>query len=499
LFELETASRHHHKTELSSKGGELFFGVLYSIRLLMRRKKWTILSKSAMLGGTSTRPHAGATRNNGEILKKGMEKRNGIFYGWVVLTIAFLSLVLGYAIRNTFSVFYPTIVEEFGWPRGNTALMFSVSIIVYGLAAPVAGSLVDRFGPRLILPVGSFIVGGSVALCGTATSPWHFYLFFGVMVAAGLSLIGWTPFTAILSNWFVKKRGLVFGILAAGFGGSLVFASVAQYLISAFGWQAAYVIIGVSSIAIIAPLCGFLMFGRPQDKGLRPDGLAPPLQEPRASGPPEASGRREATWVAAWTLRRAMKTYHFWLLFLIAFCLLGLVETIAIAHQVFFFRDVGYTPMLAANIYSVFGIAFVLGTLCSFISDRLGRDKVFIPSCFISAVAVCLLFLIKDASQPWMAFLFAVLFGLGIGVAAPVFFTTVADLFQGRHFGSIQGTVVLGFSLGGAVAPWLAGFIHDRTGSYFPTFLLLLISLLMCMLLMWLVFALRIRPMPSGS
>jgi len=432
-------------------------------------------------------------KNKGESLEKSLEKRDGIFYGWVVLTIAFITLVLGYAIRNTFSVFYPTIVEEFGWGRGNTALMFSISIIVYGAMAPLAGSLVDRFGPRLILPIGAFIVGGGVALCSMATAQWHFYLFYGVMVAAGLSLAGWTPLTAITSNWFVKKRGLAFGILAAGFGGSLVFASVAQFLISTFGWQTSYVILGVSSIAIIAPLCGLLMCRTPQDKGLLPDGIKLSAQELQDLNAHEISAGLEE----AWTLRRAMKTYHFWFLFLISFCFLGLAETIVIAHQVFFFRDVGYPPMLAANIYSAFGVAFVLGNLCSFISDLLGRVKVFVPSCFLSALAVSLLFLIKDTSQPWMAFLFAVLFGLGVGLAGPVFFAAVADLFQGRYFGSIQGTVILGFSLGGALGPWLAGFIHDKTGSYFPTFFILLGSLLSSVFLMWFVSALKIRPVPG--
>ena len=105
----------------------------------------------------------------------------------------------------------------------------------------------------------------------------------------------------------------------------------------------------------------------------------------------------------------------------------------------------------------------------------------------------------NKSCKPWMAFLFAVLFGLGVGVAGPVFFATVADLFQGRYFGSIQGTVVLGFSLGGALAPWLAGFIHDRAGSYFPTFLILLGSLLSSVFLMWLVSAHKIRPVPGQS
>ena len=174
--------------------------------------------------------------NSFENPKNSLEKRDGIFYGWIVLTIAFITLVLGYGIRNSFSVFYPTIVKEFGWGRGNTALMFSITFIVYGVVSPLAGGLVDRFGPRLILPIGAFIMGVGIALCSIASTQWHFYLFYGViMVAVGLSLVGWTPLSAVISNWFVKKRGFAFGILAAGFGGSLVFALVAQFLISVFG------------------------------------------------------------------------------------------------------------------------------------------------------------------------------------------------------------------------------------------------------------------------
>ena len=202
-----------------------------------------------------------------ESRRTSLESRYGIFYGWVILSVALITLLLGFGIRNAFSVFYPTIVAEFGWGRGNTALMFSIAIIVYGLVAPVAGSLVDRFGPRRVLPVGAFIAGGGVALCGMATAQWHFFLFYGVMGAVGLSLVGWTTQATIISNWFAKKRGLVFGVLAAGFGGSLVFASVAQFLISTFGWQKAYVITGVSSIAIIAPLSGCLMWRTPKKKG----------------------------------------------------------------------------------------------------------------------------------------------------------------------------------------------------------------------------------------
>jgi len=406
--------------------------------------------------------------------------------------------VFGYAIRNTFAVFYPTIVDAFGWGRGNTALMFSIAIVVYGLMAPVAGSLVDRFGPRVVLPLGALIAGGGISLCSLATTQWQFYLFFGVVAATGLSLMGWTPLTAITSNWFVKKRGLVFGILGAGFGGSLVSAPLAQFLISSFGWQTTYVIIGVSSLVVIAPLGIFLMRYSPRDKGLLPDGASWRPSQSQDLDEPRIIANLDGKWRGTnWTLSQALKTHQFWMLFLIAFSLMGLAEQIAIAHQVYFFRDVGYEPMLAASIYSVFGIAFVLGNLFSFLSDRFGRGKIFIPSCLLGVGAVSLLFLIRDASQPWMPFLFAIGFGLGVGAAVPVFFTTVADLFQGRSFGSIQGTVVLGFSLGGAIAPWLAGFLHDRMGSYFATFLILLGSLIASVVLMWLVAPRKIRPVSS--
>jgi len=149
--------------------------------------------------------------------------------------------------------------------------------------------------------------------------------------------------------------------------------------------------------------------------------------------------------------------------------------------------------MQAATIYSVFGVAFVVGNLCGSLSDSLGREKVYIPGCLLAAVSVLLLFLIKDTSQPWIAFLFAVCIGLGTGTAGPIFFATVADLFQGKHLGSIQGAIVLGFSLGGAAMPWFAGFLHDKTGSYSTIFFILIAALIASAALMRVVAPSKLR------
>ena len=334
-----------------------------------------------------------------------------------------------------------------------------------------------------------------MALCSLATSQWQFYLFYGVMVATGLSMIGITPISAIVSNWFVKRRGLVFGIISAGFGVSLISAPIAQFLISSFSWQSAYVIIGLVSILIIVPLCILFMRRSPQEKGLLPDSQASP--EPQAPYEHHRAVESSGKWAnPTRTLAQAVKTYRFWFLFLLFFAAMGIGETTAITHQVYFFRDVGYEPMQAATIYGVFGVAYTVGSLCGCFSDRLGREKVFIPSSLLNAGAVSLLFLVTDTAQPWMPFLFAVSLGLGLGAASPALLATAADLFQGRNFGSIMGCMVLGFSLGGAIAPWLAGFLHDRTGNYFVTFLILLGCFGASAVLMYLVAPRKIRPVP---
>ncbi len=115
-------------------------------------------------------------------------RRSRISYHWIALAAGFTIILVGYAMRNTFSVFYPVIVSDFGWSRGGTALMYSFTILAYGLFAPVAGGLADRFQPRYVLATGGVIVGAGIALCSTSTSIWHFYIVYGIIVAIGTSL-----------------------------------------------------------------------------------------------------------------------------------------------------------------------------------------------------------------------------------------------------------------------------------------------------------------------
>jgi sugar phosphate permease len=419
--------------------------------------------------------------------------RSRVFYGWIVLAVGFITVVGGYVCRNTFSVFYPAIVDEFGWGRGNTALIFSINVLVYGLFAPFAGSLVDRFKPRYVLAAGAIIMGLGVAMCSIATEKWQFYLLYGVVASIGLSVAGWTPVVALVGNWFVRRRALSMGILGAGFGTSLISAFVAQYLISSFGWRTAYVFVGVFAAATIAPLALAFVRRHPSDKGLYPDGITAEEESNRLAAR-DADLTRTAWNRTEWTLGRAARTRQFWLLFLTAFIVMGIVEQVAIAHQVYFYRDAGYDALTSAGFYSIFGVCFVLGNLTGSLSDRIGRERFAIPACLVCAASISLLYLMNDTTHTWLPPVFAAMFGLTLGSIPCVYYATVGDMFHGKHYGRIVGMMVLGFALGGTLSPWLAGYLYDTSGSYTSTFALLIASMLATALLMRIISPGKLNP-----
>ncbi len=399
-------------------------------------------------------------------------------YGIVVLVAGFTMILVGYAIRNTFTVFYPVIVDDFGWSRGGTALMYSLTMLSYGLVAPVAGGLIDRFNPKIVFSIGGLIVGGGMVLCSLAQAMWHFYLFYGVIAAVGLSLIGFTPNSSLISHWFQKGKAQVFGLLSAGFGVSLVVAPVFQYLIAQYGWRTAYVIIGAAASLIVIAVCLIFIRRSPSQVAL----IAEAADEKRV-GP---SGQQSSSLHSAdWTVARALRTRTYWLLLLASLFNAGFAQGTIIAHQVYYFRDIGLDPMTAASVFSVFGVSFVAGTISSGLSDRVGRIPVYLPSSLIAALSIVFLFLAQGGQSLVMPILFASFAGFGLGITPPTCFAGIADCFHGRNYGSLQGTAILAVAVGAAIGPWLAGYLHDITGSYVIPFSLVLGAIVLASVLMW--------------
>ena len=369
--------------------------------------------------------------------------------------------------------------------------MFSINVLVYGVTAPLAGGLIDRFSPRLIFPAGVFLMGGAIALCSLATQQWHFYLLYGAVAAFGLSVCGSTPLAAVVSRWFVRRRALAFGIFNMGFGISLLASPAAQSLITSLGRREAYASIGLAAIAIVVPLVVLFMRRSPEEKDTWPDGVAVKASAPGASTP----ARLETQWMRVdWTLRRALRTRQFWLLFLTSLCMLGLAQQVVITHSVYLFRDNGFAPQLAANSFSFYGLGITIGYLFANLSDRVGREQVLVPGCLLAAAGTALLFLVESPAHLGIAFTSMLLCGLGTGAAVTTFFATVADLFQGRNYGAIQGLMTFGFSLGGAFSPWFAGYLHDITGSYTTAVAMVVASLTAAAFLVLLSAPRRLRP-----
>jgi sugar phosphate permease len=396
-----------------------------------------------------------------------MEEKRIIFYGWVIVAVSVVALIISYAIRYNFSFFYVAILQDFGWTREATALAFSINLIVFALSTPFAGSLVDRFGIRRLASIGAVILGLSlVAYSRIHTIPGLYFVL--ALAAIGGAATGFVPHLILITNWFSRKRGLAIGIVNTGILCNMLLAPAIQYLISSFGWRIAILVLAGCAILILAPLAAIFYRTRPEDKGLHVDGLA--------NGPSHENEGRSMSLLNEKTptsfdlsLLEALGTYRFWSLALMCF-FMGFYLYIWMVHQVAYLTDAGYTKTFAAQVVSIVGVLAITGSLCTFISDRLGREMTLTGTSALAIIAFVALTIAQDSTHVWVVFLYAVTYGFSYGLGTCVFASAAADLFQGKNFGAISGTVISCFIAGGAVGPWLAGRIFDIAGSYNPLF-----------------------------
>lgn len=154
-----------------------------------------------------------------------------IFYGWIIVLVGILFMSLAYGVRYSFSVIFTSLLDQFQWSRDATAAMLSFHMLSYGVFAPIAGALVDRIGPKKTMTLGAIMLAFGAYSSSLGSKLWHYYLSFGLCTGAGLGLIGTVPFTRIVSNWFVKKRGLALSLMFFGTGGPHLLYPVVALLI----------------------------------------------------------------------------------------------------------------------------------------------------------------------------------------------------------------------------------------------------------------------------
>jgi MFS family permease len=391
------------------------------------------------------------------------------FYGWIIIAVTFVTMAIGVNARTAFSLFFPPIIDEFGWERGVTAGAFSFGFLVSGAVSPLIGRMMDRFGPRAVMELGVALMAAGLLLAPLTTQPWHLYLTIGVLVGAGSICLGYSGQSLFLPNWFNRQRGLAIGLAFAGVGlGSMTLLPWVQHMIEQAGWRTACTAMGGVVLVVLAPI-NLLLRKRPEDLGLRPDGDA----APSASSAKPVSNVVDPVWAGTdWTLRRALRTARFWWVATGYFGGLYIWYAVQV-HQTKYLLDIGFSSgaaVWALGVVSLLGIPGQI--LLGHVSDRVGREWIWSVSCL--GFAICFAALIALKFYPILLLVWVMVLAqgaLGYGLTS-IMGAVVAEIFQGKHYGSIFGTVMLAALAGGAAGPWVTGFLHDLSGSYTLAFMI---------------------------
>jgi MFS family permease len=383
-------------------------------------------------------------------------------YGWIVVLVSAISMAMIYSARHTFSIFFPPILDEFGWSRASTASIFSLTVLTYGFVSLFAGTLGARYSPKLLMCTGLVFTCGATAACSLANAVWHFYLIYGVLVPVGMSFCGWPLLVPAVANWFTKRRGLAISWAQTGSGLSFSVGLIVEPVIAEYGWRTAYVVQAIIILVAILPLYLFFFRYRPAP------GQIPDDETDLAIGKPNQPP-------ADWTMSQLMRSKHIWLMCAAFFCYWGVSIYLLLAHQIKFAQDVGYSAAFAASIFAIFGAMSVVGMLSAGISDLIGRETTAGISTVLGVISILAMLMIDDASQPWLMYVYSICQGLAAGLITPTVFSGAADIYRGRFYGTATGIILLGLGCGGAIGPWLGGRIYDLSHSYHDAFLLALV------------------------
>lgn len=379
------------------------------------------------------------------------------FYGWTIVAVTSLTVFVAFGVRLSFSVFFVNLIEEFGWPRASTSLVFSTSMVVFAVFSTPSGIALDRWGARRVFGIGAALLAFGLLLSSQIHSLLQLTITYGVVGGLGLSILGLGPVSSLIARWFRRYRGLAIGITFAGTGlGALLVTPAAQFLSARAGWRWSYVALSLLALATIPFIARYLRRS-PAVMGLTLDGL------PLAASEVHLASRQPGL---DWTLRQAMRTPSFWLLILAALGSVGPLRLLTV-HQLAVMVDAGFDPLYAASAIGLAGgvtaLAFVFtGAL----SDRVGRVATYALGSSALLGALLLLSSLRPGMARGWLLVYAVAVGLGEGSRSSLVTAVVGDLFPGEALGAISGAIGSAFGSGAAFFPWLAGALFDWTGSY---------------------------------
>ncbi len=405
-----------------------------------------------------------------------------MFYGWRIAAACFtiLFVIVG-IIYYSFPVFYPPLIQEFGWSRAQVTAGFFYSILIVGPVFGIsAGFLIDRYGTKRILIAGLLAAGGAFLGFAFMRSLQAYYLFY-FLQSIGYVSAGPIPNQVLISHWFSRMRGRAMGLAYVGIGvGGAVAPVLADVLIRGFGWRPAMLALGCVIFVVLLPLVVVAIKNKPSDLHLFPDGAQSP-------------GTSTAVSMAASPvvpLRAAMGTRSFWMILVGSSLSIGAVGGI-IQHLQLFLRDEGFAPERAARVASFLLISSIAGRLVmGYLADRFDKKHVMILAFVMVGSSIPLLYLVH---HPGALYLFAFLFGFGMGGDYMLIPLVTAQCFGVASLGRLMGVILTSDAIGQALAPVLVGHIFDLRRSYDWGFALMAVAALTAAIA-----AARIRSSPSN-
>jgi MFS family permease len=378
------------------------------------------------------------------------------YFGWnIVAAAAFLTL-LSSGMRLSFGPFFLPMAHDLGFSRSLLATIVAVGMITYGLAMPVAGGLIARYGTRPVLLAGNAIVVASVLWTVATADVTAFLLAFGVLLSVGLAFVSPVSLTPVISHWFTRRRGMALFFLSTGsMAGMAVMTPVLALAIQTFGWRPTLVGFAAAFTAFTLPAALFVIRDTaPEHTDLSPEDVA-------------AQRARAGTAPTSLKLREAMRTAPFWKIFFGLFAC-GFSMNLLGTHGMPMLMDHGFDAFTSSMGIGVIGFVAIGGTLMlGRFADRLPRRHILAAIYFVRGLGFFALVLV---GTHWELYLTSAIGGLVWAGSIALSSAILADVYGVRLVGVLYGTAYLGHQIGGMISSWLGGWGYERFGTHWVAF-----------------------------